>query len=215
MSRRSNHQIIIIFIRLIWIYYFPLVFPSTSTCRIYIAGQYVHTHVTNKSIFASNVTDKIFKNVRRRPGHSDTLLYIYRGWTIACVSRWAVWVLSYTQMSISISAVCRRCVTPCVCLVYLPIGVPVVWVLSTGEKTFFSKTVSLLSLYLSIYLARHLLHRDTLATNRKTWNLDFDVGQRQEPKFNRRPHSPASLYNVRIRACLPSLREKSISIYSF
>lgn len=174
----------------------------------------MHTHVTNKSIFASNVTDKIFKNVRRRPGHSDTLLYLSGG-TIArlCIAPMGCLVLSYTQMSISTSAVCRRCVTPCVCLVYLPIGVPVVWVLSTGEKTFFFQNS--ISIYLSIYLARHPLHRDTLATNRKTWNLDFDVGQRPKPKFNRRPHSPASSVFVRITACLPSLREKSISIYFF
>lgn len=176
----------------------------------------MHTHVTNKSIFASNVTDKIFKNVRRRPGHSDTLLYIYRGDYRLCIPMGCLGSLIYPNVHFHLAAVCRRCVTPCVCLVYLPIGVPVVWVLSTGEKTVFPKQyLFFLSIYLSIYLARHPLHRDTLATNRKTWNLDFDVGQRQEPKFNRRPHSPASLYNVRIRACLPSLREKSISIYSF
>lgn len=175
----------------------------------------MHTHVTNKSIFASNVTDKIFKNVRRRPGHRDTLPISIGGDYRSPVHSpdGLFGSLSYTQMSISTSAVCRRCVTPCVCLVYLPIGVPVVWVLSTGEKTFFFQNS--ISIYLSIYLARHPLHRDTLATNRKTWNLDFDVGQRPKPKFNRRPHSPASSVFVRITACLPSLREKSISIYFF
>jgi hypothetical protein len=95
---RCHAEVIIIFIRLIWIYYFPLVFPSTSTCRIYIAGQYVHTHVTNKSIFASNVTDKIFKNVRRRPGHSDTLLYIYRGDYRLCIPMGCLGSLIYPNV---------------------------------------------------------------------------------------------------------------------